>query len=358
MRKKLIIKIILISIMILWVISFSFALNNVDANTLTDNGPSFINRVTDLLNIVWLPFAVVAWKLFSNDLVYGSLLWIDSILWKVWSFSRMLANYTIWFIFIIWIFWYFIWKVKNIFSLLWKIVISSVLVNMSWFLLAVIIDLSTILLAAAGSLPMHLMWTSTTWPMQKIKYCSVIEIDPITIWKNVKEKRNITVCKEWSEKEINTEDFFSKMNSLTWPLIFIWTSILNIDKNWDISPWQIKNNDSIKKSAQIRRTLHTMIVLLFVVPIVLLVIIWIIRVFWLWIYIAFSPLLVLDYVFWWKVAGKNKNFKIANVIWLIFQPVLVVMGMWISIIFLATVQTAFIWWDSTKETKKELWICW
>ena len=356
--KKKIIKFILIALMIIWIISFSFANSATSPNTIWWEDPSFISRIADLLNIIWLPFAVIAGKLFTNDLVYGSLFGIDSVLWKIWQFSRTIANYTIWFIFIIWIFGYFIWKVQNIFQILGKIVIASVLVNASWFLLAVIIDLSTILLVAGWSMPMHLIWTSATKPINKIKYCSVIEIDPTSAWRELKETRNITICKEGSEKEMDAENFFSKMNSLTWPLVFIWSSILNVDKDWRMDAGQINENNDTKKSSKIRAFLHTMIVFLFVIPIILLVIIWIIRVFWLRIYISFSPLLVLDYIFGWKyVSSKNKALKLSNVIWLIFQPALVVMAMWVSVIFLATVQTAFIGWDDENKAKEELWIC-
>ena len=351
--KKILKFIILIGITI-WVISFSYA----DGNIVSE-WKSLISTIVDLLDILWLPFAIIAWKLFTNDLVYGSWFNIDSMLWNVWNFSRTLANYIIWFIFIISILLFLLWRLKNIFSTLWKLVVATILVNASWFILAVIIDISTILLVAVGSLPMHLMWTSSTWPVEKIKYCSVIEIDPTWVWKGISQgEKNITLCKDGSVKKMSAESFFRWMNNMTWPLVFIWSSILNIDKNWNISPSQVNGQVSIKKSSEIRNMLHFMVVALFVVPIFLLVIIWIIRTFWMWIYISFIPLLILDYIFWSKyISSKHKNFKLSNVIWLIFQPVLIVLAMWIAIIFLATVQTALIWWWAESRAKKDLWIC-
>ena len=351
--KKKFIKIIIWIIVILSITSFSFA---TEISTWW-NEPSFISQIADLLNIIWLPFAIIAWKLFTNDLVYWSAFKIDAMLWHVWQFSRTIANYILWFTFIVWILLFFVWKLKDIIQLLWKIALASILVNASWFILWAILDVSTILLMAVWALPMHLIWTSATAPVEKIKYCSQIEIDPQGISTASNWVKNLTICKEWSEKQMEAEKFFKMMNNLTWPLIFIGSSILNVDKNWNIDPNQVNWNTWIKKSSKIRNMLHIMIIILFVVPIILLVIIWIIRVFWLWIYISFSPLLVLDYVFWWKyVSSKNKNLKLSNVIWLIFQPVLVVLAMWIAVIFLATVQTAFIWWNDD-EAKKALWIC-
>lgn len=344
---------------IILMISFSYWLG--DASTATNtvsssNDFSFLTSLIDLFNIIWLPFAVIAWKLFTNTMAYGANFHLDAVLFKIWQFSRTLANYIIGFILIIWIFGIFVWKTKNILSLLWKITIASVLVNASWFLMEVLLDISTILLIAMGSLPMHIMWSSSTWPTQKIQYCSNIEISPKTILENKNGYKNITVCNKWDIKKMDADEFFAKMNDMSWPLIFIWTSILNVDKNWWISSQYINENSNVKKSMSIKVVLHMLIVLLFVVPIILLVIIWIVRLFWLWIYIWFSPLIVLDHIFGWKSLWTKTQFKISNIIGLIFQPVIVVMAMWISIIFLSAVQTSFIW-EKQDEIKKSLWIC-
>jgi hypothetical protein len=67
---------------------------------------------------------------------------------------RAFSNYALGFFFVAGIFIYFFksdskfaWK-----SLLPKIAIASVLINMSWFLFAVLIDFSTILTTAASNL--------------------------------------------------------------------------------------------------------------------------------------------------------------------------------------------------------------
>jgi len=317
---------------------------------------SFLTSIANLLNLIWLPFAIIAGKLFTNNLAYGANFWLDSVLFHIWQFARMIANYIIGFILIVWIFGIFVWKTKNILSLLWKITVASVLVNMSWFLVAVLLDISTILLVAVGSLPMHIMWGSQTWPTKKIQYCSKIEISPKSVLENKNGYKNITVCNKWDIKQMDTDEFFAKMNDMSWPLIFIWTSILNVDKNWWISTQHINENSNVKKSSNIKDILHMMIILLFVIPIILLVVIWIVRLFWLWIYIGFSPLIILDHIFGWKNLWSKQQFKISNIIWLIFQPVIVVLAMWISIIFLSTVQTSFIW-EKQDEVKKSLGIC-
>ena len=356
---KKIIKTIIIVIWFVLIFTLAFAVTNTNGASANQDSFSIIWTIINLLNILWLPFAIIAGKLFSNDLVYGSAFHIDTMLFHIWQFSRTFANYIIWFIFLVHIFLFLAWKVKNIADTLIKITVSSILVNASWFILWAIIDLSTILLVTVGSLPMHLMWTSATAPIQKVKYCSKISIDSEKIWQNTDGFKSLIICDKWAEKQIDSENFFKKMNNMTWPLIFIWTTILNIDKNWWINSKMVNSNSNIKKSNGIRNMLHFLVIAIFVIPIFILVIVGIVRVFWLWIYIWFSPLLILDYIFGSKyISSSNKNLKLSNVIWLIFQPVLVVMALWIAVIFLATVQTAFIWWsDFEKKAKKDLWIC-
>ena len=70
----------------------------------------------------------------------------------------------------------------------------------------------------------------------------------------------------------------------------------------------------VKKVFSFQDIVHILVLLLFIVPIILLAIIALVRVFWLWIYISFSPLIILDYVFGSKYISSNKNLKISNVV--------------------------------------------
>jgi len=337
-------KIILLIVSIFFLLNFSFA------NMTNQDTFSLIQPIIDLINLIWIPLVMLAGKLYTNWLVYGSNLHLDVILWNIWNFSKTIANFAIWFILVWAIFWLFIWKTKNIFSILWKITVATILINASWFIIWVLIDISTILLASVGSFPMYIMWTTTMTAQDDLKYCKNIVIDKI------EKKWNMFPCEGGDNGYVKKTptDFFKQMNNISWPLFFIWASILNIDKStWidksKIKPW--KSVDVVSFSTMI----YLVTLLLFIVPIILLIIIWIVRIFWIWIYVAFSPLIFLDQVFGWKISNSHKAFKFSNMIWLVFIPVTVTFAMWIAVIFLSTLKTAFVSWKDDS-AKKALWI--
>ena len=351
-------KIIVLIVGIFFLLNFSFA----DTNTVSSNAFSLVQPIINLINLVWIPLVMVAGKLYTNWLVYGSNLHLDVILLNVWNFSKTIANFIIWFILVWAIFWLFIWKTKNIFSILWKITLATILINASWFLIWVLIDISTILLVAVGSFPMHMIWTTTMQAQSKLRYCKNIEIK--YDWNILKDKQlwNIFSCEWWAYVSKTPEDFFKQMNNISWPLFFIWASILNIGKPTWVSKtetnksWKDKSKKSVKVVA-FSTMVYLVTLLLFIVPIILLIIIWIVRIFWIWLYVAFSPLIFLDQVFGWKVSGQHKAFKFSNMIWLVFIPVTVTFAMWIAVIFLSTLKTAFVSWNDDP-AKKALWIKW
>lgn len=349
MFRKLKYIIVFILFDIFFIFSFSFAWTNV-----ADNSVSILEMIANLLNIIWLPFSIIAGKLLTNQFIYWSNFWIDQILWHIWQFSRTIANYVLWFILILSIFLFLLWKVKNIFSIFWKLALWAILINASWFILASLIDISLVLIAAAWSLPLSLQ----TETLPKLNYCKEAMI-------SVKNPSLISLKWWWivekceSKSDISFKKVYNYLNGISWPLVYIWASILNLDKNWWIQSDKVKNEKSdTKQLMSITDLIHVWVIILFVVPIVLLVIIAVIRLFWLWIYIAFSPILILDYLFWWKyVSWSNKALKLSNAIWLIFQPVLIVFALSVSVIFLLALFATFEG-DSTKQdVKTALGIC-
>ena len=344
-KKKIILKrVILLIVSIFFLLNFSFATTDMTSKNIV----GLVNPIIDLINIIWIPFVVLAGKLYTNWLVYGGDMHLDVVLWNIWNFSKTIANFAIWFILVWSIFWLFIWKTKNIFSILWKITIATILINASWFIIWVLIDVSTILLASVGSFPMHIMWTTNIKAQDDFQYCKKIIIQ------KPEKKWNIFSCSDNGYEKKTPSDFFKQMNNISWPLFFIWASILNIDK----PIWIDKTLVSQWKTAKVvsfSTMVYFVTLILFIVPIILLIIIWVIRIFWIWIYIAFSPLIFLDQVFGWKLSNSHKAFKFSNMIWLVFIPVTVTFAMWIAVIFLSTLKTAFVsWWDDP--AKKVLWI--
>ena len=336
-----------IIVLILCILLFGTTFAN---STFTDGIWHTAISILNILNLIWLPFAILAWKLFTNDFVYGAFMHLDVILWKIWNFSKTIANYALAFILFVSIFWLFIWKVKNIFSVLLKIWVAAILINLSWFLLGFLVDLSTILLVGVGSFPMSMIW-QTNLPSPQVSYCTQTTI------KYSKDFNNIFICKK--QEKINASQFLEKTNSLAGPLVYIWDAILWINKSWsktDITKEKNPSGKDVAKAITVGMMVQLIATLLFVIPIIILIVIWIIRIFWLWIYIWFSPLIILDQIFWWKMLKDKKEFQLKNIIWLIFQPVFVVFAMWIAVIFLVSIQSAFLA-KKTNDWLKQLWVC-
>lgn len=346
---KKILKIIIFSLLTcFFVFNFSFASQSIE------NITPIINSIKNFLNVFWLPFSIIAWKLFTNEFIYAWVLWIDSLLYDIWNFSKIIANFAIGFILIVSIWMIFFGKWKNILGTMWKLIVSTILVNTSWYLIWFIIDISIILIIAVWALPMQLLSSSSIKPMKKIEYCSEFSVwTSIKEWTNTHEDvSNMNIKKYYNcdkEKTINdTDSFLASMNSLSWPLFYIWSTVLNLDKLLNIEKWGTEKPIEV---LSVSFMLQFLIIFLFTIPVILLIFIGIIRIFWLWIYIGFSPLIFLDQIFWWKALWKHKYFKFSNMISLILQPVYIIFVLWLSVIFLWTLQTSFVkkWEDPAKD---------
>lgn len=318
--------------------------------------------VVDLLLSIWFIFPIIAWKLLTNDLIYGSVFHLDTMLWQIWNFSRSLANFTIWFMFLYFVFKFLVKVWESDYSIiksnLPKIALWAVVINASWFILWVLIDISTILISWFWALPLKFYNEDTKEKIDKIALPKDIVLQQ---WKCKKNPESWIKqhCLPWSLQIEIKEQQSQSLRSLqtywanvSWPLFFMWSSIIAInDKQklindfYDVNEWRIRSG-----WAAIKAFAKLMIMTLFIIPMLILIVVNIVRVFRVWMYICFSPLMFLDQIFWWKVASKAKQraFSFKNMIWLIFQPALVVLMFSISSIFIVWVYNALKTseWDS------------
>lgn len=130
---------------------------------------SVINMISQIVYIFLWPLLVIAWTALDNTLVYGKFLNLDAALWDIRNIMKNIANFALWFVFVFAI-------VKNLFkSSFWdgnpmkdavdvvkKTLISGVLVQMSWFILGTLLDLSTILIYAVWWLPLSMLGSYNT----------------------------------------------------------------------------------------------------------------------------------------------------------------------------------------------------
>lgn len=126
-----------------------------------------IRTISHVVYVFIWPCLAIAGSALDNSLVYGSFLHLDAALWNIWNIMKNYANFALWFIFIFTI-------VKNLFAwsfggnsdpIKWakdtvvKTFIAWVLVQMSRFIVAALIDLSTILIYAVWGMPLSMLWT-------------------------------------------------------------------------------------------------------------------------------------------------------------------------------------------------------
>lgn len=118
----------------------------------------YIKTVETILKVVYLfmwPFLSIAWAALDNTLVYGQIFYLDTTLRKFRNIMRSFANYTLWFLFVGAIWYSFIKQDAQIIKkVIQRLVISVLLVNMSWWLMAAMIDISTIAIVNFGALPL------------------------------------------------------------------------------------------------------------------------------------------------------------------------------------------------------------
>lgn len=389
-----------------------------------------------ILYLILWPILTVAAAAMDNSLVYWWAFYLTSALFKFWQIIRTFANYTIWL--------YFVWsilaaffgnKLENVFSgLIKNVAIAWIIVNMSWWILAALIDLSTVATFALGALPLHALKDDTvfqknvyflkthtnlnlTIPTEKnadklefsilysctqpdvasphTRYYLTCATDdrklltewaegkPLT-WKQFKKDfvevrkndtkvktediddyycvydnkiiRNdfgadISDCKvlqqlmvDGKEEGISqcakVDQILTKSTHMTWPLFTLYSSILRA------SELGITTNAWSVKQVSLELLIKLVFWIALIIPLIALGVVMVIRVVYLWLIIAFSPLITIAAVlkWWdkisWKIDGVLSNiFKPDQIVSLIFLPVIATFGLSISIIFLSLLQT-------------------
>ncbi len=330
---KLLFKNIIFVIIFSLLIWLSFAQNTVLDPGLGGWTPSTFNinillaNLFEILNLVWLPFAILAWNLLTNKMIFGAGFWEQ--LFAMWASMKTFAFFTLAGIFLLMIFSYFFRSQGDALKkYLPKIVLAALAIPLSWFFLALLLDLSTIMMVAVGSFWSSVVGTQGSEETFKIPKKVVL----------VDSQKLGTVKMNWSSdgEPVTLKDILSDVNSLAGPLVSLGVSILQFPKINNSIP-QTESWASIN----VELILKVVIVAMFVIPLALLIVVALMRIFYIWVYLIFAPFLVLDWVFNGPLS-KKPYFQLSNVIGLIFQPVWIIAGMSLGLIFvnwMATVIT-------------------
>ena len=370
-----------LSIIFIWILltSFSFWFTNLWGDNLWNSSDLF-EKIVDYAYLILWPLMVISWKFLSNNFVYGSSFGIDNVLWQLWQLVRTFSNYMIWFIFIASIFIYFFKADSN---LSWKknlprVVIAAVFINMSWFLIAVLIDISTVLTLAAWSI-----WatfdSSNTQKNQQNKDMIV----PITIntdntknfisieWKNWKEYNSclrdkdnkvlnspcfsfkdgkfIIIKESWEEDETLTKSiWWADSKKIAWDNVWMLISLFRY-----MNGAFLVDNTNNSVNWFLLESTKLLLLLVLIVPFLLLSIILIVRVVVLWVVIPLSPFILWAYILWIFDSEIKKRFK--DIITLIFQPAYIVFMLSIWFVFIQSIQSMI---PNNKEDTKKLETLW
>ncbi|MBS8122500.1 hypothetical protein [Candidatus Vampirococcus lugosii] len=168
-KSKIILLIVLTLISSLFLNNFAFASETINYQTaLSDRVESGFGMFETILNgayiIVW-PLLLVAGQAMDNQLIYGSIIHIDVHLWNIWNMSKNFANFALGFVFLISIFLYILnikqdkFNPKKIFP---KMLVGVVSIQASWFIVSILLDISTIITYSVGAMPLNIISADAT----------------------------------------------------------------------------------------------------------------------------------------------------------------------------------------------------
>jgi hypothetical protein len=140
--------------------------------------------VLRVLFLIMAPLLAIAAVALDNTLIYGSIFNLDAILWQFWQMMRNFANFALWLLFV-WKVLEYLLKSKTTWVDLGKtvksVVVWAILVQASWFIMAVLIDLSTIGVYGLWAMPLTII-TDSWEPIEKVSYAVTTTLYNIDAW--------------------------------------------------------------------------------------------------------------------------------------------------------------------------------
>ena len=227
---------------------------------------AFMQAISDIAFALLWPLVALAWLAMDNSLIYGSFMGLDVSLWKIWQIVRTFANYTLWFLLLIWVLWYNLsWqdsiKGLKLPDLLKRVLVASVLIQASWFLMMVLVDLSTIMTYGVWGIPSSVLWEQTLWAssdskmfkmnvdfdlwdsnegndLDAIKYYwqvtgdkYVAPCETVTVGFSDKDKQSFIIGREFIEVPARKE-WAGSYKMLPWYCMYYWALVSYNDFYW------------------------------------------------------------------------------------------------------------------------------
>lgn len=334
----------------MWFSDLSFA-----ADTTTEESFNILwfslDSVVSASARLWVFFARLAWTFLTNKWIYWEILWWDGLLWKLRNVMKNIANFALWFYFVYTIFKWLIDKQKgsildSLKTKLLRLLIAWVWIQASRFFTAVVIDISTITLTAAGSFPSQVIADSTNIDIEKSIEESMKEFTPKEYVLFPKDSRATSLFAvydiqvEPKSKEEIIDSIMPNEKNLAWPLYFIWFSILETSKINSINTSSIK----LTKATILNTIIKWWTTIVYMFEMILLCIVALVRIIYLWMFIVLSPIAV----FLWCLEKAEVNIEkswFLKDLWKqinpksflinVFKPTVIVLCLWVALIFVA-----------------------
>lgn len=310
-----------------------------------------IETILSLLSRLWIFLASIAGKLMTNDRVYGSAFHLDIYLWKLWNIMKNFANFALAALVLVEVVKIAIGKSKEWVSKIFvNTLIAAVLIQASWFVMWAVIDISNITVSAVGSFPRIFMQEDENIKKEIENVASGFhqfsyEID-LANNKTIRNPSNTDLTQD--QKNNLIQSILPDTNSVSGPLIFMWASIFRFNEATSIVWLEKVDWGTITLSI----TMKLLVIVFYTIALLFLVVANIIRIWFLWMFIVLSPIIVLYLTFLKKWSdGITKYFDISSVLKSIFKPTIFVWYISLMLIVLLLVKTFLlgnpdteIWW--------------
>lgn len=302
-----------------------------------------LNTILSLLSRLRIFLSSLAGKLMTNDWVYGSVMHLDIYLWKIWNIMKNFANFVLVGLVLVEIVKIATnnkssWWVSKIFT---KTLLAAVLIQVSRFVMWAVIDISNITVSAVWSFPRVFMQDNKEVLSGLQTFAdnfqqSSYEIDFAT--NDVIKKINGWISE--TEQDDLIQSILPSTNSVSGPLIFMWASIFRFNEYSSIPKFE--NTDW--KKITLSTSLKLLVIFFYTAALMFLVVANLIRIWFLWIFIVLSPIIVL-YMTSFMKPGKDsisKYFDIWNILGAIFKPTIFVWYISLMLIVLVLIRSFFV----------------
>lgn len=364
MKKKLLIRLWII-IAIITIVSFSDWSFAADSEQPLKGVAYWITYFTQIFSRIWVIFARIAWEFLTNKRVYWEILWLDALLWKYRVIVRNIANFCLWLFFTYMVFMALFKKediIKNFKNIILWLLIAWVWIQVSRFFTTVVMDVSTVTLVSVWALPSQsISQNSELEEKFTTTLRTYLDENKVSTWRElILFPKNATAngfleyrakpIQQWNE--ISKDEFFDDLlprhDDVSWPLYYMWISILD---SFNISNISVADTgEDGWAQTIIKIIIHWWTTIVYSIEMMVLCVLALLRIFYLWMFITLSPLVILFYCVkkadasgvWglidenFKSINKNLNFKsfFINA----FKPTIIVLWLSLSVIFAATMK--------------------